>query len=95
MADATPPPVVLQAVDFSMHILSLASTVLISLGKMPAPDGQPQPLDLETAHHLIDVLAMLEVKTRGNLEEAEAKLIASLIYDLRVAYVDVQKSKAK
>ena len=81
----TPAPV-----DFSTHVLSLASTALISLGKIPTPDGQQHPLDLETAHHLIDVLAMLETKTKGNLDEAEGKLLASLVYDLRVAYVDAQ-----
>jgi hypothetical protein len=95
MADPTPPPIALAAVDFSTHVLSLASTALISLGKMPAPDGHEHALDLETARHLIDVLAMLEVKTKGNLDEAEGKLLASLVYDLRVAYVDAQKSGAK
>ncbi len=80
-------------VDFSTHVLSLASSALISLGKMPAPDGQPHPLDLDMAKHLIDVLAMLEAKTKGNLDEAEAKLLASLIYDLRVAYVDANGKK--
>jgi len=87
------PPVALGPVDFSTHILSLASSALIALGRMPAPDGQPHPLDLESARHLIDVLGMLETKTRGNLDEAEGKLLASLIYDLRVAYVDAQPKK--
>ena len=86
-------PVATAPVDFSTHVLSLASTALIALGKMPAPDGQPHPQDLETARHLIDVLAMLEVKTKGNLEESEAKLLASLVYDLRVAAVDVTNAK--
>ncbi|MBL0220511.1 MAG: DUF1844 domain-containing protein [Myxococcales bacterium] len=85
-------PVALAQVDFSTHVLSLASTALIALGKLAAPDGQTQPIDLETAHHLVDVLAMLEQKTKGNLEEAETKLLQSLIYDLRVAYVDAQKA---
>jgi len=80
-------------VDFSTHVLSLASSALISLGKMPAPDGQSHPLDLDMAKHLIDVLAMLEAKTKGNLDEAETKLLASLIYDLRVAYVDANGKK--
>src|ERR1044071_6227948 len=79
-------------VDFSTHVLSLASTVLIALGKMPGPDGESHPQDLETARHLIDVLGMLEQKTKGNLDEAETKLLASLIYDLRVAYVDAQNA---
>jgi len=87
------PPIALGPVDFSTHILSLASTALIALGKMPAPDNQPHPLDLETAKHLIDVLAMLETKTQNNLDEAEKRLLQSLIYDLRVAFVDAQQKK--
>jgi hypothetical protein len=87
-------PVAPAPVDFSTHVLSLASTALIALGKMPGPDGTSHPLDIETARHLIDVLAMLEQKTKGNLDEAETKLLASLIYDLRVAFVDAQP-KAK
>jgi len=88
MADT--PPVALGPVDFSTHVLSLASSALIALGQMPAPDGEAHPLDFETARHLIDVLAMLEVKTKGNLDEAESKLLASLVYDLRVAFVDAR-----
>lgn len=95
MAERETPPVALGPVDFSTHILSLASSALIALGKMPAPDGMQQSLDLESAKHLIDVLAMLETKTKGNLDEAEGKLLASLIYDLRVAYVDAQPRAKK
>jgi hypothetical protein len=90
MADEA--PVALGPVDFSTHILSLASTALIALGKMEAPEGQKLPIDLETAKHLIDVLGMLADKTKGNLAEAETKLLQSLIYDLRVAYVDAQQA---
>ena len=88
------PHVALGPVDFSTHILSLASTALIALGKMPGPDGQDHPLDLETARPLIDVLGMLEQKTKNNLDEAEQKLLQSLTYDLRVAFVDAQKVTA-
>jgi hypothetical protein len=90
MADPKAPPVAPAPVDFSTHVLSLASTALIALGKMPGPDGASHPIDIETARHLIDVLAMLESKTKGNLDEAETKLLASLVYDLRVAFVDAQ-----
>lgn len=90
MADE--PPLALGPVDFETHILSLASTALIALGKMPAPDGSQPPIDVETARHLTDVLGMLEQKTKGNLTEAEIKLLQSLIYDLRVACVDAEKA---
>ena len=88
-------PVAPLPVDFSTHVLSLASTAMIALGQMKAPDGMDHPIDFDTARHLIDVLAMLETKTKGNLDEAEAKLLASLVYDLRVAFVDAQKSAKK
>lgn len=86
------PNVALGPVDFSTHVLSLASSAMVSLGEIPAPgeDG-PAPVDLEAAKHLIDVLAMLEVKTKGNLDEAEQKVLASLIYDLRVKFVDARR----
>ena len=97
MAEQTPaePAHVLGPVDFSTHVLSLASSAMVALGEIPAPgeDG-PAPLDLESAKHLIDVLAMLEIKTKGNLEEAEQKVLASLIYDLRVKYVDASRRHA-
>ncbi len=54
----------------------------------PASGGDTLTPDLDTARHLIDVLGMLEHKTRGNLDESEQKLLQSLIYDLRVAFVD-------
>ncbi len=84
-------PGVLGPVDFSTYVLSTASTVQVALGMMPGPDGQAHPVDLEAARYFIDVLGMLEQKTKGNLDETETKLIASLIYDLRVAYVDAEK----
>src|SRR5437764_1127546 len=55
-------PVVLNPIDFSTHVLSLASSALIALGRMPGPDGKVYAVEVETAKHLIDVLAMLEAK---------------------------------
>jgi hypothetical protein len=86
-------PQPLHDVDFATHILSLASSAFVALGTVPAPSGETMETDLDTARYLIDVLGMLERKTTGNLEEAEIKLLASLIYDLRVAFVDVQKAQ--
>ena len=80
-------------VDFATHILSLASSAMVALGQMPPPGAtETAPVDLETAQHLIDVLAMLEHKTRGNLDESEQRLLQSLLYELRVAYVDASKA---
>lgn len=85
----------LQPVDFATHVLSLASSAMVALGQMPPPSGETEPPDLDTAHYLIDVLGMLETKTRGNLDESESKLLQSLLYDLRVAFVDASAAAAK
>jgi hypothetical protein len=79
-------------VDFSTHVLSLASSAMVALGELPAPgEALPASADLDAAKHLIDVLAMLEVKTKGNLDEAEQRMLASLLYDLRVKFVDARR----
>jgi|SRR6266496_1798256 len=82
----------LPAVDFHTFVLSLGSSALLHLGELEHPDvGAPQK-DLAMAKHTIDILVMLEEKTRGNLSPAEDKLIGSLLYDLRLRYVEAQKS---
>jgi hypothetical protein len=82
----------LPAVDFHTFVLSLGSSALLHLGELEHPDvGAPQK-DLALAKHTIDILVMLEEKTRGNLSPAEEKLIGSLLYDLRLRYVEAQKS---
>jgi hypothetical protein len=88
-------PQALHDVDFATHILSLASSAFVALGKVPAPSGETMETDLDTARYLIDVLGMLEGKTKGNLDDAETKLLQSLIYDLRVAFVDAQAAARK
>jgi hypothetical protein len=89
------PPEPLHPVDFATHVLSLASSAMVALGQMPSPAGDAEPLDLDTARYLVDVLGMLEEKTRGNLDDSESKLLQSLIYDLRVAFVDASAAAAK
>jgi hypothetical protein len=87
------PPRVLPPMDFSMFVMSLGSSAMVNLGQLPPPEGMEAPMDLAAARQIIDILGVLEEKTRGNLDESEAKLLASLLYDLRVHYVDAQASK--
>jgi hypothetical protein len=79
--------------DFSMFVMSLGSSAMINLGQLPPPEGMEAPIDLAAAKQIIDILGLLEEKTRGNLDESEDKLLASLLYDLRVHYVDAQARK--
>jgi hypothetical protein len=73
--------------SFLSLIMSLASNAASSLGMMPHPVTGETGVDLKTAKHWIDVLGMLEEKTRGNLDAQEAQVIESLLADLRMQYV--------
>ena len=76
-------------VDFSTFVLSLGTTALYQLGVMSDPASgdvaDPDPL---IAQQTIDTLEMLCEKTRGNLDEEERKLIESLLYELRMRFVE-------
>ena len=80
---------------FAQLVMQQASMAMMLLGKTPHPETGQTVRDLEAAKYFIDQLEMLEVKTKGNLEEAETRLLQSLIYDLRVAYVDAQPKGSK
>src|SRR5258707_10174511 len=73
--------------SFLSLIMSLASNAAASLGMMPHPVTGETGVDLKTAKHWIDVLGMLETKTRGNLDPQEAQVLESLLADLRMQYV--------
>ncbi len=77
----------LPPVDFSGFVLGLGQMALIHLGEMPEPQTGRVMRDLEQARHTIDILDMLEEKTRGNLTEAESKLLLSLTTDLKLKFV--------
>jgi hypothetical protein len=81
----------LPPVDFHTFVLSLGSSALLHLGELEHPDAGAPRQDLPLAKHTIDILAMLEEKTKGNLSPAEEKLIESLLYDLRIRYVEATK----
>lgn len=85
----------LPAVDFHTFVLSLGSSALLHLGELEHPDAGAAQRDLPLAKHTIDILAMLQDKTKGNLTPAEERLIDSLLYDLRLRYVEATKGAAQ
>lgn len=82
----------LPTVDFHTFILSLGSSALLHLGELEHPDGREAQPDLPLAKHTIDIIAMLQAKTKGNLTPPEERLIESLLYDLRLRYVEHSKA---
>lgn len=79
----------LPPVDFSGLILSLAHATMMHLGQIPGPGGQPMSPDLELARHTIDTIAMLQQKTKGNLDPEEQKLVDTALVELRMAFVQI------
>jgi hypothetical protein len=84
----TRPP--LPEVSLSTFVFSLSSSALVHLGEIPEPDTQRVQVDLPMAKQIIDTLGMLQEKTRGNLDTDEDHLLKTVLYDLRMRYV--QKS---
>ncbi|MEJ2715687.1 MAG: DUF1844 domain-containing protein [Deltaproteobacteria bacterium] len=80
----------LPPLDFSSFVLSLANTALFQLGLIKGPETGTEK-DLQGARQTIDIIAMLEEKTQGNLTDAEKKIITEALFQLRMAFVDASK----
>ena len=85
-----PPPM-----DFTTFILSLGSSAMVHLGDAPHPETGRAEVNLVMAKQTIDMLAMLDEKTRGNLTEDERAYLDALLYDLRLRFVDVAGAQSR
>ena len=77
---------------FVNFIMSIASNAASSLGMMEHPVTHKREVDLDLAKHWIDVLGMMEKKTRNNLLPQEEKILEGLLADLRMQYVSLTSS---
>lgn len=80
----------LPEVTLATFIFSLSSSALVHLGEIPEPETNRTLVDLPIAKQIIDTLGMLQEKTKGNLDQDEERLLKSVLYDLRMRYI--QKS---
>ncbi|MDD4272491.1 MAG: DUF1844 domain-containing protein [Desulfobacter postgatei] len=80
----------LPRIDFSSFILSLYSSGLVQLGIVEDPSTGKKTKNLEIAKHTIDMIAMLQEKTSGNLNGDEQNLLKALLSELRIAYVEAR-----
>ncbi|MGB5502605.1 MAG: DUF1844 domain-containing protein [Polyangiales bacterium] len=79
------------SIDFNTFILSLSTSALIHLGKLPGAEDD-STVNLAHAKQSIDCIALLEHKTRGNLTGEEERLINEVLYDLRLQFVAARKA---
>lgn len=74
--------------DFSGFLISLGSSAFVHLGLVPDPETQERRKpNLAIARQTIDMIELLEEKTRGNLTEDETTLLRNLLTDLRMRFV--------
>jgi hypothetical protein len=83
----------LPAIDFTTLILSLSHSALLHLGDAPDPASGEVQVNLPMARQSIDLVAMLQEKTRGNLTGDEERMLSQALFDLRMRYVEVTKSR--
>ncbi len=83
-----PPP------SFASHVLMLSTGALQHLGLIADPLTKEREENLPLAQHAIDTLEVLKKKTKGNLEEEEENLLDELLYDLRMKFVKVSRTKS-
>jgi hypothetical protein len=75
-------------ITFATFVVGLSTQALVHLGELPDPHTSQPATDLPAAQQLIDIIAMLENKTRGNLERDEQSMLESSVFFLRMKYVE-------
>jgi hypothetical protein len=98
-AESEPPPEEASAGEprgaFALIVQMLAMPAYAALGMVPDPASGRQRVDRAVAREMIDLLAVLEQKTRGNLSFEESNFLSRVLYDLRLAFVEVSRPPAK
>ena len=82
--------------SFTAFVLSLASTAAIHFGDLPDPvSGERAEPNLEGASQMIDILTLLEEKTRGNLTAEERQVLEQILYELRMRFVEAKAGEKR
>ena len=81
-------------ITFERFMASLYMSAMMQLGLMHEQGGQPR-VDLIGARQTIDTLSLLSEKTKGNLTSTEETFLQNVLYELRMAYVEVTNALAR
>ncbi len=73
--------------NFSSFVMSLATQALMLMGEVPVPDNMPIKKDFKSAKQTIDIIKMLNQKTKGNLDSNEEHLVTEILHSLRMAFL--------
>lgn len=83
----------LPEINFSAFVISLSTQALMHLGEIADPVSGKVETDVPVAKQMIDIVAMLKDKTRGNLNASEDRLMEDILFDLRMKYVEAVKKR--
>lgn len=83
----------LPEMNFAGFVLSLSTTAMYHFGDFPDPVTKEAKRNLVAAKQTIDILNILQTKTKGNLDEDEKQLLEGILYELRMRYVKEMSSK--
>jgi hypothetical protein len=78
--------------DFTGFILSLANTALVNMGVVPDPMGGQPAVNLDGAKQMIDILGIIQEKTRGNLTPEEEHILTEILSEVRMRFVETVRS---
>lgn len=92
-AQPSPAPELGHPVTFSSFVFSLGTSALMLMGEQLDPQQRQPPVNLAQAEEIIDILSMLDTKTRGNLTSEEQAVLVNMLYALRMKYVDLASGK--
>ena len=81
-----PPP------SFALIVASFAAQASVALGQVPNPMTNKSEVNLDLAKHAIDMLAILQQKTKGNLTADETGMLEGVLHQMRMAYLEAQKA---
>ena len=93
MTETSQKPPTPPTIDFYTFCLSLGSSAFVHLGEVPHPESGESTQDLALAKQTIDILGMLQEKTKGNLSAEEEKFLDNLLVDLKLRYVSRTSGK--
>lgn len=84
------------AISFTAFVISLATTAAVHFGDLadPVSGTKPEP-NLEAAAQMVEIVSMLEQKTRGNLTAQERQLIEQVLYELRMRFIEARKPASR
>jgi hypothetical protein len=94
-AGAPAGPEELPPADFAGLVNALVSNIVYALGGYEDPQTHKRYVDLQLGKHYVDLLSVLEAKTRGNLSEDEKKLMDAALYQVRMQYVQIAQRAAQ